>query len=149
MKAADGRLRLVLDTNVLFSATAFGRDSPPAGILSLARRGAVRTFVSGFILDELERNLLRKAGWERTRVRSLRRELRGFLSVIEPSARVDAIRRNEADNRILECAVAAGADVLVTGDRRDIRPLGTFAGILILTPREFLDARERGGIIRP
>jgi len=48
------------------------------------------------------------------------------------------ITRLEADNRILECAVDAHANVLITGNMKDIRPLGTFRGIEILTPREFL-----------
>ena len=45
---------------------------------------------------------------------------------------------DEADNRILKCAVAGGADAIVTGDRA-LLALGSFDGIRILTLREFLE----------
>jgi predicted nucleic acid-binding protein len=65
-------------------------------------------------------------------------EIRGFASVVEPIARITVIEQDETDNRILECALEAGADVLVTGNLKHIRPLAFFEGIDILTPREFL-----------
>jgi predicted nucleic acid-binding protein len=44
---------------------------------------------------------------------------------------------------VLECAVAGEADVIVTGDRKHLLPPGSYAGIPILSPREFLDALNR------
>jgi predicted nucleic acid-binding protein len=41
-------------------------------------------------------------------------------------------------NRVLECALAAQATVIVTGDRRHLLPLGSYEGIDILTPAHFL-----------
>lgn len=38
----------------------------------------------------------------------------------------------------LECAMAAGAEMIVTGDK-DLLTLGKYGSILILTPRAFLD----------
>lgn len=132
-------LRVVLDTNVLFSALALPKEaSPPLVVLELARSGHVEGVVSPFILGELERNLAKKAGWTRERLAALRRTLRTFLVVTVPASHVTAIKRVEGDNRVLECALDARADVLVTGDLRDIRPLGSFHGIAIMTPREFL-----------
>lgn len=68
----------------------------------------------------------------------LRGRLRSFLEMIDPRRRLDVISAHSADNRILECAVEAKADVIVTGDLKHIRPLGSFEGIEILTPREFM-----------
>ena len=131
--------RVVIDTNVLFSALALPKDSPPARVLDLAKAGKVEAFVSPFILGELEKNLARKADWDEERISALRKKLRGFLIVIEPQARVDVIKRVVSDNRILECALSAAAHVLITGNMKDLRPLGDFRGIKIMTPREFLD----------
>lgn len=139
MSPAGRLLRAVPDTNVLFSALALAKDSPPARVMELARTGRIAAFTSSFILGELERNLARKAGWDGERLQALRRQLRSFMIVIEPASRVDVIRRVAADNRILECALDAQADALITGNMRDIRPLGEFRGVRILTPREFLD----------
>lgn len=62
-----------------------------------------------------------------------------FATLVQPSMQVAAVARNDADNRILECALEAQADMLVTGNMRDLRRLGHFQGIRIATPREFLE----------
>ena len=139
MPRAGRPLRVVADTNVLFSALAFSRQSPPARVLELARSGAFDLFLSSFILQELEGLLRTKVDWEEPALLALRRRLAGLATIIRPRVRLQVVTRVEADNRILECAVAAGAHVLVTGNLKDLRTLGTFRGIAILTPREFLD----------
>jgi predicted nucleic acid-binding protein len=49
---------------------------------------------------------------------------------------VNAVKEDPDDNRILECALAAGADAVVSGNNRLLR-LTACEGIAILTPREF------------
>ncbi len=131
--------RIVADTNVLFSALAFPKDTPPAQVLALARQGQIRLVGSPFILSELEQALRATTGWDEDRLVRLRKQLNAFLSVVVPRRRIHVIQRVEADNRILECAAEAKVDALVTGNMKDLRPLGLFRGIPILTPREFLD----------
>lgn len=136
----EGRLlRVVVDTNVLFSSLAFPKESPPVKVLHLAQAGRIGMVVSPFIPEELETTLRARVSWDEERILMLRKQLKTFLVIVEPSTRVALIKRVEADNRILECALEANVDVLVTGNMKDIRPLGSFHGIDILTPREFLD----------
>ena len=52
------------------------------------------------------------------------------------------IEGDHADNRILECAVEAFTDYLVTGDRRHLLPLGEHQGARILNAPRFLSALE-------
>jgi predicted nucleic acid-binding protein len=47
------------------------------------------------------------------------------------------------DDMVAATAVAAGADYLVTGDRRHLLSLGDYKGIRIVTPRQFLDLITR------
>ena len=61
-----------------------------------------------------------------------------IASVVDPKFKISVIERDETDNRILECAIEAKAEVLVTGNLKHIRPLASFHDIEILTPREFL-----------
>lgn len=138
MPPDSSALRVVVDTNVLFSALAFPKDSPPLRVVELAQAGRLVLIASPFILAELETALRERASWDEERLLVLRKKLKTFLRLVEPTIRLHVIKRIEADNRILECAVAANADVLVTGNMKDIRPLGSFHGIDILTPREFL-----------
>lgn len=130
---------MVVDTNVLFSAVAFPKDSPPLKILELARAGKIEAFVSPFILEELEKSLLRKTSWDEKLILALGKRLKTVLFLVEPKTRIAVIEKSEADNHILECAIDAKANVLVTGNMKDIRPLNFFRGIEILTPKEFLN----------
>ena len=49
---------------------------------------------------------------------------------------MNLVGEDEADNRILECALAAGADTIITGDHHLLR-LQRFFTARITTPREF------------
>jgi len=52
--------------------------------------------------------------------------------------KLHVINEDAEDNKILECALAAGADYIVTGDNHLIQ-LGKFRKTRILAPREFFD----------
>ena len=130
--------RVVLDTNVLASALAFG--GVPQVVVGLGRAGEFAVYSSPFILGELSAVLAsRKFRWGRAEIEEALRELRSFITVIEPPVGVDVITADDQDNRILECGLAAGAAVIITGNMKHIRPLGVFRGIAIMTPREFID----------
>ncbi len=55
---------------------------------------------------------------------------------VAPRIKLYIISQDPEDNRILECAQAAGADIIVTGDKHLLQ-LGKFRKTRILTPREF------------
>jgi len=153
MTSEDSPVRVVLDTNILFSALARGMDSPPSKIVELARRGAIEAVVSPFILQELEKALLMKASWEPARLVPLKRQLKSFLTLVRTRSRVDIAGLPAGDNRILECAIDArargeqsspcagfaSARVLVTGDAKHLLPLVDFRGVRIMSPARFLE----------
>ena len=60
--------------------------------------------------------------------------------MVEPNESVDRLD-DEFDNAVLECALAADADYVVTGDS-DILELGGFRGIETATPAEFVKGIE-------
>ncbi|HEV3278662.1 MAG TPA: putative toxin-antitoxin system toxin component, PIN family [Terriglobia bacterium] len=128
-------LKVVLDTNVLISALAFQGETRK--IWDLAERREFHLFTSAFVLSELERNRLR-LGSDREQTAVLLRRVKEVASVVTPTRRISAVLQHDADNRIMECAVEAQADALVTGNLKHIRPLASYEGISILTPREFL-----------
>jgi predicted nucleic acid-binding protein len=47
------------------------------------------------------------------------------------------VKGDASDNRIVECAVAAGSDVIVSGDKH-LLALGSFRGIEVMTVSDFL-----------
>jgi putative PIN family toxin of toxin-antitoxin system len=76
-------------------------------------------------------------------IRSLvEEELLPFMQTVRVRGRLAVVRRDPDDDKFLECAVAGRAGYLVTGDR-DLRELGSFRGITILTAGEYLERMNR------
>lgn len=128
-------MRVVIDTNVYVSAFVFGKL--PRAVLEHAETGDFELFVSAAIRAEIERTLRNKFGWSGNRIVEAVGPLWEIAQVISSVETVEA-SRDQADNRVLEIAVAAKADVVVTGDL-DLLVLNPFRSIQILTPRQFLE----------
>jgi predicted nucleic acid-binding protein len=71
-----------------------------------------------------------KYGWEGYRLHFARLELRKLANVVVPTQTL-SITDDPDDNRILECAVAAGSDVIITYDS-DLLRLSEYGGIKII-----------------
>ncbi len=131
-------LRIVFDTNVLFSVLGFPKGRLNA-IWQIIRENKADLYISEFILKELKKNLVKKIKMTQTETDNVLSILKNHFQIIQPKQHLHVIQENDSDNRILECALDAKAHVLVTGNFRHIKPLGEFQGIQILSPREFLD----------
>jgi uncharacterized protein len=130
------RLTVTADTNVYISALQFG--GRPDEVLRLARRGLVRLAVSEPILAEVRRVLGDKFRRTAEEVAEADRLIRAFAELVTPARRLAVVAEDPDDDRVLECAVAAGAQVLVSGDK-DLLRLGEFEGIAIVTVTAFLE----------
>jgi len=133
-------MRVVLDTNVLLSALAFPGSKPDL-VLQRVRRGEVALFLSSFILAELERILRDKFRFTTRQTDERVAVIRRMATLVEPTERIALVVAKDDDNRLLECAVAARADYLVTGDKEHLLPLRSIGATQIVTPAAFL---ERG-----
>jgi putative PIN family toxin of toxin-antitoxin system len=129
-------MRVVLDTNVIISALNFPGNERM--VLELALRGRFDFYLSLFILEEVAGVLTRKFGWDEQRTAQALNVLDNSAIVVEPPRLTEVIEGGHADNRVLECAVAAAADYLVTGDRRHLLPIGEHQGTMIVNAPRFL-----------
>lgn len=129
-------LVVVFDTNVLFSA--IGWKGRPDDCLELVRRGVVDGATSQALLDELIEKLVAKLSFSEADCVDTLADLLDYLQVVPVTERLTVISQDDDDNRVLECALAAQATVIVTGDRRHLLPLGSYQGITILSPADFL-----------
>jgi putative PIN family toxin of toxin-antitoxin system len=110
-------IRVVFDTNVLYSAI-LKPASVPAKAVDLVAAGLVIPCVSDDVLAEYSSVLYRT---ELDLNENRRRELLGRLSALSLHVDADeklAIADHEPDNRFYECAQAAQADYIVTGNRK-------------------------------
>jgi putative PIN family toxin of toxin-antitoxin system len=133
--AKSDALRAVLDSNIYVSA--FTR---PQGTLFRIWSQAVdrryRLIASAAIVNEVGGVLRLKFGWDDIRIVSQLRLMTSVAEIVTPASPVNAIPADEDDNRILECAVAGRASLIVSLDRH-LLSLKTFQGIAIIHPSDF------------
>jgi len=134
-------MKVVLDTNVYVSAF-IKPSSPPGRILDALVAARFDVVLSDAILNEVTgvldrpqvaRYLRRPPLWTAEFLVALRRAAR----LVEPTI-VRAVAADPADDLILGTAIAGAADYLVSGNNH-LLDLGSFQGIPIVTPRQFLD----------
>lgn len=128
-------LRVVADTNIYISAYAFGGISKE--VLVMAQTGEIALFVSPAILDELEDVFVRKFKLSGDVVQEIIGNIPQFTELVTPKKNIKFIAEDPDDDRILECAVAAGANVIVSGDK-DLKRIGMYENIIILSPGDFI-----------
>ncbi|MBI4238947.1 MAG: putative toxin-antitoxin system toxin component, PIN family [Deltaproteobacteria bacterium] len=135
------RTRIVADTNVLISGVLFG--GPPRRVLELSQQGVIQLCLSRPLLDEFTDVLARpKFRLDDALLLLLADTLVAYSLIVVPQRRVRVIRADPDDNRVLECAHAAGAQYIVSGDHH-LLTLRRYSGIPILSPATFLMAMER------
>src|ERR1035438_7623898 len=83
--------------------------------------GVIRIDISDAILDETIRVLRDKFGWDGYRLHDARLRMANFTNRVTPAQTLDVIKEDPPDNRILECAVEAGSDYIVTWDKDLLR----------------------------
>jgi uncharacterized protein len=130
-------VRCVCDTNVLISALVFPGGAPDQ-VVERARFGDFRNLSSPDLLSELRRVLTEKFRYTGDEAEVFVARVTAISELVYPTRRLSVVVRKEADNRVLEVAVEGRADLIVTGDRRDLLPLETYEGIRLVTPREAL-----------
>lgn len=133
-------LRIVLDSNVVISAFLFG--GPPARLIQHMVAGAVLSFTSVPIIDEI-RDVLRrpKFGLPPEQAIDLVEELHDLCRIVSTGERVRAVAADPDDDIVLECALAANADVIVSGDCH-LLDLREWRGMRILSPSEAISEIE-------
>jgi uncharacterized protein len=134
-------MRVVLDTNVILSAILFG--GKPRQIIEAALAGTIRIYASEPIISELKSVLGRpKFGLDPQMIESIVVEFSSLVEWVQPRTHVDVVKEDPSDNRVLDCALEAEAEYVISGDDHLLQ-LERCGKILILNPANFLRAREK------
>lgn len=125
-------MRVVLDTNVLIAAALKGEFAE--SIVEMANENLLILVTSEDILNELIVKLHTKFNWQRIDINSFVTIIKEMSSVVEVTEKVSVVIRDPKDNKVLECALAGKADLIVSADQ-DLIQLKIFQGIGIIHPK--------------
>ena len=128
-------MRVVFDTNIFISAFAI-----PAGnveeVYLHTIQGTFELITTVAILTDTVEILQAKFDWSDDKVEQLVKTISRTATVLKTRPHLHVLQ-DERDNRILECAMAAHADYLVTGDRH-LLALRRYKSTLLMPLAEFL-----------
>lgn len=133
-------MNIVCDTNVLISAIVFGGNA--GQIIKYTSEGMIINYISPAIIKEFEDVLKRpKFAFSHNEISAIIQLFYETFEYIITSQLVVEIKDDPDDNRILETALAADADFIISGDKHLLQ-LGKWGNIPILNPSKFLKILE-------
>jgi uncharacterized protein len=135
-------VKVVFDTNIYISAFVIPGGNAEKAYLH-AVDGDFQLCTSIAILTELARKLDEKFGWGKGKIEQLIMSISNLATTFKTAPRLKVLS-DDPDNRILECALDAAAEFVVTGDRHllnltmyqdiEIIKLSAFLAMLHQTP---------------
>jgi len=133
-------MKVTLDTNVLISATFWYGDSNK--IIERVERKEIEMVLSGEIIEEFAKVLEYKDIKEKVKginieMNRVIEKIFSLSTIVYPNEKLDVVKDDPDDNKVLECAKAGNVDFIVTSDNHLLK-LKDFEGIRIMTPKEFM-----------
>ena len=108
-------LSVTADSNIWVSA--FNYPGKPRRLIEMADASEVRIDISDHIIEEVLRTLRLKFEWAPERLQEAEAQMDATARKVTPTQAVDIVKDDPTDNRILECALEARSDYVVTGVR--------------------------------
>jgi len=137
-------MRVVADTNVLVSAL-MRIGTPPARLFDACLDGLFELVFTPDTLQELRLVLVRPhiakvLRFSPRRVLAIIQQIEQTAIVVTPAKKLNVIKKDPSDNRVIEAAVFGGAKYVISGDKA-ILELGDagYHGIRFVSPAEFED----------
>ena len=142
MPDANASVRVVLDTNVVVSGLLWANT--PRQVLDAVRDGRLTAFTSVALLDELADVLSRDhlaalIARLNTTVAELVYGYSKLARLVTVTVVPRAVPNDPDDDHVLACALAARADLVVSGDKKHLLPMKSYQEIPIVSPREAIE----------
>jgi len=138
-------VRIVADTNIVLSGLLW--QGPPRRLIDLGRERALTLCTSLTLLAELAEVIGRPKFAQRVQAAGLSaatlvQDYARLAEIVEPALLPTPVSRDPDDDQVLACALAAEAELIVSGDR-DLIDLAAFRHIRILTASQALGVLGR------
>ncbi len=127
--------KIVLDTNVLISATLWDNSSAQKFLFECIKNN-VQFFSSQEIIEEYKRILARDFDYEEQEIGEILKRILQFITLVDPRKKVYIVKEDADDNKIIECAIESGAEYIISYDKHLLK-IKEYDGIKIVQPEEF------------
>ncbi len=134
-------MKIVLDTNIWLSAVFW--EGEASKLIELAEEKRIDIIISKDILSEIIKVLNKETKFQKflenrnQSIEDLTRTVLSIAKLIETKTKLDVIKIHPADNIILEAALDARADYIISYNNHILNIL-EFRGIKIMNPTDFL-----------
>ena len=136
----EEKLKVVVDTNTIISAP-LSEDGNPAKIFELLLIEEISNFRSEDITNEIievfNRGKIKKLISE-DKIHFIIDNYKKFSKLVKPSVKLNVVKEDDDDNKVLECAETANADYIISGDEHLLK-LRNYKNAKIVSSKEFLD----------
>ena len=129
-------MKVTVDTNFLISATQWDY-SVAHKLLKKFILSHTEIFTTQDILDETAEVLERDFKYNKSEAKNIIEKVLLFAKLIDPKEKIDIIKDDPDDNKVVECAIESSSDYIVTYDKHLLR-LIEYKGIKIMKPEEIL-----------
>jgi len=132
-------MNVVLDANIFISAYIWHGN--PETILDRIVVGKDALFFTDKIIGELDEIIKRpKFNRHKEQIDYIVGDIKkyGKKVAVSPKYRIKGVCRDPGDDKYIECALAAGADYIISGDR-DLLDIKEYGGVKIVNARDYLD----------
>ena len=128
-------MKVTVDTNFLISATQWDYSIAHKLLKKFILSG-VEIFTTQDILDETSEVLERDFEYSKDEAKTIIEKILLFVKLIEPKQKVEIIKDDPDDNKVIECAIESSSDYIISYDGHLLK-LKEYKGIEIITPEEF------------
>lgn len=128
---------VVFDTNVLISSTLWD-DSVAQKFLFKCIKEDIQIFSSQEIIDEYKEILVRDFDYSAREIGEILEIVLQFVILVTPSGKIDIVKEDSDDNKVIECAVESEAGYIISYDKHLLK-LKEYHDIKIIIPEEALE----------
>ena len=125
---------VTFDTNVLLSATLWDGSVAQKLLFELLKQN-VTIYSTRAIVQEYQAILKRNFNFSEEDIVEGTDKILAFLQVVSPETKVDIVKEDPSDNRIIECALVSHSTYIITYDKHLLK-FGEVRGIRIIRPEE-------------
>ncbi|MEK6828020.1 MAG: putative toxin-antitoxin system toxin component, PIN family [Nanoarchaeota archaeon] len=129
-------MKVTVDTNFIISATQWDY-SVAHKLLKKMILSDAEIFTTQDILNETAEVLERDFGYNKVEVKNIIEKILLFSKLIETKQKVDVIKDDPDDNKVIGCAIESSSDYIITYDKHLLK-LKEYKGIKIMKPEEIL-----------